>query len=654
VLTIGTLVSGTAWLAAVVTVPVAFAIFFAGMCGPNAASGVTAALLAYVLPVASAGTAGTIPDRLAGWWLASAVCTAAVLLVARRSAGDRLRGGAADSAAALASYLDAAVAGRAIQADREAAIAAKHRLLSLFAAAPYRPTGLAAADQALASLVQLLEWCISLACDALGGHPDVTGAAAADRDLLGDSARLLAGIAGVLRGQEDGRDVLPAVARLERSRAASIAVQQRLAGDPASARACASHAVHAQTIAVTVRAAAADALVAARRADPRAVDAERRRWFGGGPEAAFGSRRRPGGLATAIGLASPQASFRSAWFRSAMRGAAALAIAVAVADLTGVQHGFWVVLGTLSVLRTNAASTGSTALRALLGTAAGFVIGAAGLLAIGTGPVALWLALPVAVLVASYSPGTAPFAVGQAAFTVTVLVLFNLLVPAGWRLGLLRVEDVALGCAVSLLVGLLFWPHGAASLVGDDLADAFRRGGRYLAESVDWALGVRASAPGGAAAAVTAGIRLEDALRGYLAEQGTKRVTKEDLWTLVTATTRLRLTAYSLAGREGHGSADEPVRAALRELTSELTGFYERIAAQVGKPGRDNPAPVAVPALAIAAGRAGAADGTAAPGPFDPCGYWVSDHLDHLSSHASAITAPALLVAEQRRLPWWR
>ena len=40
-LIIGTLVSGTTWLAALVTIPVAFAIFFAGVIGPNAASGVT-------------------------------------------------------------------------------------------------------------------------------------------------------------------------------------------------------------------------------------------------------------------------------------------------------------------------------------------------------------------------------------------------------------------------------------------------------------------------------------------------------------------------------------------------------------------------------------------------------------------------------------
>src|SRR5215469_11331433 len=41
-LIIGTLISGSAWLATLGTIPVAFAVYFAGSAGPNAASGVTA------------------------------------------------------------------------------------------------------------------------------------------------------------------------------------------------------------------------------------------------------------------------------------------------------------------------------------------------------------------------------------------------------------------------------------------------------------------------------------------------------------------------------------------------------------------------------------------------------------------------------------
>jgi hypothetical protein len=55
-----------------------------------------------------------------------------------------------------------------------------------------------------------------------------------------------------------------------------------------------------------------------------------------------------------------------------------------------VQHAFWVVLGALSVLRSNALNTGQDAVRAMLGTVAGFIVGAALLVGIGTNTTLLW------------------------------------------------------------------------------------------------------------------------------------------------------------------------------------------------------------------------------------------------------------------------
>jgi uncharacterized membrane protein YccC len=663
VLVIGTVISGTVWLAAVVTVPVAFAIFFAGVAGPNAASGVTAALLAYVLPVASAGTAADIPSRLAGWWLASVVSTSAVLLLSPRTPGDRLRAAAAAVASALAGCLTAALSGAPAQAARQEAIAAKHTLMNIFAATPYRPTGLATADQGLANVVELLEWCTSLISDTLDGHADLREVGPADRELLGAAAALLEDVSWLLGNQDITRqDVMRDIGRLERARADSAARCWDLSGEPASVQSAAAIASAAEEIAVATRGAAADALIAARRADPLTVAAQRRSWYAAQEDDPQPPPGRFAGLAGAARLVARHATPRSALFRSSARGAVALAAAVAVADLSSVQHGFWVVLGTLSVLRTNAASTGSTVWRALLGTLAGFGVGAALLLAIGTEQSALWAALPIAVAVAAYAPGTAPFAVGQAAFTITVVVLFNLLVPAGWTVGLLRIEDVAIGCAVSLVVGGLFWPRGAGAAVGDDLADAFRLGAAYLTQAVDWSLGLRQQQPDTAVAAATAGIRLDDALRMYLAEQGTKLVPKQDLWRLVMGTMRLRLTATSVAALRHPGAADGAARlgqagpasaglgqagqapaglgeaglapagpgeaglasaglgeagqasAGLRHQAAGLAGFYERVADEVGPPRHSEPAPVLAPALPGVPGSDGPGSGDAAAG----------------------------------------
>jgi hypothetical protein len=686
-LIIGTAVHGITWLAVLVTIPVAFGIFFAGVAGPNAASGVTAALLPYVLPVATPGTVAMIPDRLAGWWLASVVSTAAVLAIAAPSPGDRLRAAAAGSARALAAHLEASVRGIATAADTQACQEAKHQLMTAFASTPYRPVGLATADQGLASVVQLLEWCTALVADATDGHPDLDQAAQADRDLLARAAAVLGQAGDLLAGDLPAGEgsAVPDIDAMDRQREAAAAYHQTAPdGDYDSVEAIARNAFHAQAIALVVRNIVADALIATRRADPETIAARRRGWYGAQPEGTM-AERRVASLSGAIGVLTRHASFRSVWFLNSLRGSLALAAAVLVADLSGVQHGFWVVLGTLSVLRTNAASTESTALRALGGTVLGFVLGALLLLGIGTSPAALWTVLPIAVAVAAYAPGALPFTIGQAAFTIVVLVLFNLLAPAGWTVGLLRIEDVAIGCLVSLVVGVLFWPRGAASVVGDDLSDAFRHGAAYLTEAVDWALGTRHEPPGAGAAAITAGIRLDEALRGFLAEQGAKRVSKEDLWMLVMASMRLRLTAYSLAGlrppehlRQHKHRTVAYARIALSHATVDLSGFYERVAVLVGKPVMGQVLmPVAVPPFAglngsgpqrdpdsavtvVAAG--GDADGLEAgqnlvrviTSPHHPHLLWVHEHLQHLSAHASVIADPAAHVAEQRRLPWWR
>ncbi|HEY1620714.1 MAG TPA: FUSC family protein [Streptosporangiaceae bacterium] len=696
-LVIGTLVSGTAWLAALVTIPVAFAIFFAGVTGPNAASGVTAALLAYVLPVATAAPISQVGWRLAGWWLASAAATAAVLLVAPPPA-ERLRRDAAVLARALATQLSSAVDGAVTDAEREASAAARHQLRSEFSRTPLRPTGLATSDQGLANVVELLDWCATLVSDTVDGHRDLSQAAPADQTLLRQTAQMLTTLAGLLTDRDTEADL----ELLEDARRASAAHQRKLTGDPERLRLLAAHAAHAQAIAVAVRATMADALIAARRASPELVAAERRRWFGQQDDPGT-TRRLPATVAVA-GFVGRHASLRSVWFLNSLRGAVALAVAVAVADGIGLQHGFWVVLGTLSVLRTSAAATGATAVRALAGTVVGFVVGAALLLGIGTEPTALWIALPCAVLIAAYAPGTAPFAVGQAAFTVTVVVIFNLLVPAGWEVGLLRVEDVAIGCAVSVLVGLLFWPRGASGVVRADLADAFRRGGSYLSQAVDFALSLRPAPPDTGAAAVTAGIRLDEALRAYLAEQGSKRLAKVDLWGLAMGSTRLRLTAYSVASLhdlDGHLTpagamlpadgtspanggppvneehpADgarpagaraqagtpppgwlvpgDPARSGFRHLTTDLVGFYDQIADQLSGPAGAGRTPVLAPALTGPTLPEGVACANSTPPQYQPDMLWVGEYLYHLGAAAGAVADPAAKVAMLRQRPWWR
>ena len=242
-------------------------------------------------------------------------------------------------------------------------------------------------------------------------------------------------------------------------------------------------------------------------------------------------------------------SFRSVWFRNSLRGATGLALAVAVVEVTDVEHGFWVVLGTLSVLRSNALGTGSTALRAVAGTAVGFVLGSVVMIGIAGHPAWLWVLLPFAVLVSGVAPSMISFAAGQAGFTVVVIILFNIIEPMGWKVGLTRVEDVAIGCGVSIVVGLLFWPRGATAALGRALADAFVQSSGYLADAVDRLTSTTREVDTGPAerAAQSAYLRLDDAFRELLAERGAKVVPVATIATLFTGSNRIRLAAFTLA-----------------------------------------------------------------------------------------------------------
>ena len=640
---IGTLVSSSALLAALVAVPVTFAVLFAGVIGPNVAAGAMGALLAYVLPAVSAGTAAMIPERLAGWWLASVAGTAAVLLLPDRPASGRLAAAVIALANSLADELDAAVAGSARRALRDASLARSRALRAAFAATPYRPTGLAAPDQAFANLVECLEWCCSLVGDVVRGRPGITGGPDEDRLLLEESGRLLRAVAALLSGRRAAPD-LEGVRQLIASARERAWNQVVTTEDEA---AVAKLTFHARRLAVATQSAATDALIASGRAGDRLVARARRRWYsstGTAVEAGPTARLRSMGA-----VAVRHASLESVCCINSLRGALALAAAVLVADLTGVQHGFWVALGTLSVLRTSAAATGATALRALAGTVAGFVIGSAAVVAIGSDTALLWAMLPVSVSVAAYCAGTARFVAGQAAFTVLVAVLFNLIVPAGWHVGVVRIEDVALGCAVSVAVGALLWPRGAVGVVSDDLADAFREGGAYLSESMDWVLGHSPEHPVHGLATVSASIRLGDALRSLLAEQGTRHIPREHLWKLVGAAMRLRLTAHALARAQPAAPGFEEARDVLSGWTAGLVSWYDRLALNLAGEKADDRAilEAALPSVA---------------GLFDPVSeaaipvraVWIGQYLRDLRHHLADTIGPALELSALRQQPWWR
>jgi hypothetical protein len=104
------------------------------------------------------------------------------------------------------------------------------------------------------------------------------------------------------------------------------------------------------------------------------------------------------------------------------RAAVAMAIAVLIAGLFHLEHGFWLVLGILPVLR-SADTVPRTFLQEQAGTLTGFALSALLVFLVGAQHTIYWMALPPAAFIAAYLASVGIFLAGQAAFTFFVVVL---------------------------------------------------------------------------------------------------------------------------------------------------------------------------------------------------------------------------------------
>jgi uncharacterized membrane protein YccC len=596
-ITVGTLCSTHIVLAVVAMGVVGFAVLFCGIFSPQAATGTVAALLTFVLPVAVAAPPSQIPARLLGWSLAGVFSITACMLVWPRPWHNDLRRRLSAAASALSRLAGAHAAGHR---DPDIALAADSALTALrqqFEATPYPPTGATPGASALAKLVGRMEW---VGTNAMTADPEApTLSLARVQTINAAVARTLAASASLICDRQghpvEDAAIVNAVAtertQLEDLRINSIGAEVvRFIADDDSAEHPAVEnegdmrllssidpAFHARALGLATEM-VADATL-------EASGAWVRNSTEGGGRLAKASDWLYRGRSSLADMLSSHLTLQSVWLRNALRGAIGLALAVAVAESTNVEHGFWVVLGTLSVLRSNALGTGATALRAIAGTVAGFIIGSAILFGLSNHSVLLWAVLPLAVFLAGVAPTMISFATGQAGFTVTVVVLFNIIQPTGWTVGLTRIEDVALGCAVSVVVGLLFWPRGATAELGRALSNAFASGSTYLAAAIE-----RLTIPGNnfdiepsrAEAQITF-LRLDDAFRQFVWERGAKVVPIATVSELFTGAVRIRQAAFQLATLdalpEEEGAAIESVDiagAALRDASNATRDWYRQ------------------------------------------------------------------------------
>lgn len=471
-ITLGTLAAPNPWLAVALCFLVGAVVSFLSLLSEVTAAGQRATLMTFILPVCIRPV-GPLGDRLLGWIIAVVICVPAALFMFPPRSTSELRRQATRVCAALADRIEGTVSQTEVTSAMDALRTGFVR------GAVARPQAMTAGSRSLIRVVSNLQWL----CDRVG--PDT-------RALLGPltaaSTRVLRACAAVLTAETRDQQLaaqneLDAAAVAHRNLAMEryrddITEILALPDDQTAVehgRTLLSRRAWGFTIGLTGRIIGAAAMADSRPLWARIVGA-------GLPETGFADRiqTKRSAIASLFGYLSSG----SVSAQMSVRTGLSLAAAYGVTLVMPIQNAPWVVLGALSVLRSSALTTGSTAVRAVTGTVIGFVIGASVIAVLGVDPVVLWTLLPVVAFGSTYINVVGSFTAGQAMFTMMVLIVFNLMQPQGWQVGIIRVEDIVIGAAVGLVVSALLWPQGAAAAVRRAITAAVDTGARYLAAAV--------------------------------------------------------------------------------------------------------------------------------------------------------------------------
>jgi hypothetical protein len=180
------------------------------------------------------------------------------------------------------------------------------------------------------------------------------------------------------------------------------------------------------------------------------------------------------------------------------------------------------------------------------------------------------------------------FVVGQAAFSMLVVVLFNILAPIDLQIGLVRVEDAALGVTVSTLVGLMLWPRGARGQLRSALATLYEAGASSLAASFRSMLSTQVEPPEAVRAAEelahTEVIRAEEVFEQFLNERSSE-VPPVEVWAMLLNGGKGFLVIGEVVdwlAKHGYVAADTGTPATtLGSLASEAIANISRLAEEI-------------------------------------------------------------------------
>ncbi|MGI9197396.1 MAG: FUSC family protein [Candidatus Nanopelagicales bacterium] len=474
VLTIGVVAGRSIWSAVLATFIVTATLSFIAVLHGSVASGAPAVMIMYVVSVSLGVPLTSLGPILAGWAIAMALALPIALFVMPRRTTAPVRQATAGALRALAGAAESRAAGQPL--DIDALVKAESDLQHSYLGNPFRAAGFSLRAQTLLILVAQVQ---GLLAAFIRGHGYFS-----DLQRTPSTLRMVDATAATLRSAADALSTPDSPASVP----SGIAVASSWEDQWQEARGmlATSSPAEAPTTVGTVLDMFPDrafGLTSVR------LTMLVRRVLGLPPEdysPVLGEHTIPLPPVPDLWLElRSHANLRSPWGRLALRTGLGIAMAVLVVELMGLAHGFWVMLGVVSVLRFDSFTTIKTGALAIAGTMIGAIAGILVILVDDRNEPLMWVIFVVAVFLATWAPGALGFMLGQASFSLFVIIAFSLIAwPPDLTTVEQRVVDICVGALLSIVVALLMWPRGVMRGLLDNVADAVNAGAQLLTGAV--------------------------------------------------------------------------------------------------------------------------------------------------------------------------
>ena len=186
---------------------------------------------------------------------------------------------------------------------------------------------------------------------------------------------------------------------------------------------------------------------------------------------------QPGGFGDVWLRLRSNMSPESALFRHAVRMSLVLCAGYAFIQLTGLNHGYWILLTSLFVCQPNYNATRHRLALRIIGTLIGVAIGLPVLLLVPSVEGQLFLIVLTGVLFFAFR--NVQYAHATMFITLLVLLCFNLL-GEGFEVALPRIFDTLIGCAIAWAAVSFIWPDWKFRNLPRVLEQAINANCRYL------------------------------------------------------------------------------------------------------------------------------------------------------------------------------